>query len=525
MKKNPWFVLCMFITLIFTGLCASCPELDKNAHKPGLEVWRNISGSPDAEVKVLDVDPEEKALVYLFDPVMNNIIPGNFRVLSGSITVKRDEDVFLVSGAAGGMGVVTFTNLSETKEAKLYVFIRNWKNSDVYRHTLEPDPVNYRFRMPNSEPENQHTWWIDPVARSGAVAAVHGNVRDNSFAIYRLIIDRGFHYEAPDGLSSRSTGLHGDTVRESWKDLADGSSLGRKLHLEPHILYHPLGNYPYEPQDNSWKEDFLRKPVFAFVLHYDLDGDMVGGYADRQRLELKTMDNSYPATYSGGGKTYVYEGGTLAGLQEGSEPRDARDVMYSLGGGDTFTHRWKFKLPANFRVSTEYTHIHQIKPEGADNGNPTFTLTCRKKSNGDEVMQLIYRGPIREVIGDREVPSANWYPQEVPLAPFLGEWIRAEETVTYDSPGAYRIKLVRIRDMSVLLQWEYNPAIYNEEDPFVMFRKGNTYVRQKTGVYRRIMHMTPFGLPNPDDPVQEYYNEGREVRVLFADFEMDKWKN
>jgi hypothetical protein len=129
------------------------------------------------------------------------------------------------------------------------------------------------------------------------------------------------------------------------------------------------------------------------------------------------------------------------------------------------------------------------------------------------------------VIGDREIPSANWYPSEVPLEPFRGEWIRAEETVTYDSPGAYKIRLIRIRDMRVLLEWEYNPATYEEEDPFVMFRKGNTYVRQKNGVYRRIMHMTPFGLPNPADPVLEYFQEGNEVRVLFTDFEMDKWRN
>jgi hypothetical protein len=57
-----------------------------------------------------------------------------------------------------------------------------------------------------------------------------------------------------------------------------------------------------------------------------------------------------------------------------------------------------------------------------------------------------------------------------------------------------------------------------------MFRNGNSYIRPKFGVYRRVMHMTPFGLPNPDDPVTDYLAENNSVTVLFADFEMDKLK-
>jgi hypothetical protein len=248
----------------------------------------------------------------------------------------------------------------------------------------------------------------------------------------------------------------------------------------------------------------LNKEVFKFIVHFEQDGDMVGGYADRQRLELKTMDETWPP-------------------EEEIKPEASRDPgnrMYSNGGGDTFTHRWKFRLPSDFYVSSEYTHIHQIKPEGGDSGNPTFTLTARKLRTGREVMQLIYRGPVR-ANGD---PSVNWYPCQVDLEPFKGEWIYAEETVTYDSPGAYRIRLVRIRDMKVMLEYIYSPEQYNEIDPFVMFRKGNSYIRPKFGLYRRILHMTSFGLPNMEDPVTEYRAENNEIVVLYADLEMDKLK-
>jgi len=471
------------ILLVPLLLCAGCPQFDSDDEIPQLEIWQNIPGGIDTELRVLDIDPgaEGKIVVYLKDPSTNVQIPGNFSVDSASVFVEREDAEFAISGLAGGMGVVTFSNRQGSKEANLHVFVRNWKKSDVYRHTLEPDPSIYRFRPNRQEGETYSS----------------STAKENSYAIYQLIVDRGYHYESPDGVSSRNTGVHGDTPRVTSE---------RGLHNLPHIFYFPQGEYPYDPADPlisaAWKEPFLRKPVFAFVLHYGYDGDMVGGYADRQRLELKTMDSTRPPN------------------QQGSA-----DIMYSRGGGDTFTHRWKFMLPKDFRVSTEYTHIHQLKPEGADNGNPTITLTARKLSNNQEVMQLIYRGPIRELIGDREIPSVNWYPAQVPLDPFRGEWIRVEETVTYDSPGAYKIKVVRIRDMRVLMEYEYDPAIYDEEDPFVMFRKGNTYIRKKSGVYRRIMHMTPFGLPNREDPVLEYYAEGDEMKVLYTDFEMDKWKD
>ena len=480
MKRKKLIIIAVLLVIF-----VSCPVLGPEfTSLPELQIMQAIPGN-DKQIKILDIDPGEDGKVRIFVEDNGGIIMADASSNSSTVFVTREGAEFLISGVPGGMGIVTFTNRAGTKKSELRVFVRNWKRSEVYRHTLEPDRINY----PMFNERNGEIYVGNTNMNYGSEKNVFRTIYEGkfppfestSFASYKLFVDRGFHYEAPDGLSSRTGMVHGDRVLETER---------RRLHDEPHILYH--------------YDDILHKDVFAFTLHFEHDGDMVGGYDDRQRLELKTMDRTVPPN------------------QE-----DVNDLMFSLGNGDIFTHRWKFKLPENFIVSTEFTHIFQLKPEGADNGNPTFTLTARKRSNNEEVMQLIYRGPIREMIGDREVPSINQYPREMPLAPFRGEWIRAEQTVTYDNPGAFKIKLVRIRDMTVLMEYEYFPEEYAREnfvDPFVMFRPGNTYIRAKIGFYRRIMHMTPFGLPNPNDPVLEYEHEGDEVSILYADFEMDKWK-
>jgi len=61
-----------------------------------------------------------------------------------------------------------------------------------------------------------------------------------------------------------------------------------------------------------------------------------------------------------------------------------------------------------------------------------------------------------------------------------------------------------------------------------MYRPGNVYIRPKFGIYRRVFHMTPFGLPDFVNPVITFFGEKRNERgeremvVLYADIEMDK---
>src|SRR5713101_3447193 len=77
----------------------------------------------------------------------------------------------------------------------------------------------------------------------------------------------------------------------------------------------------------------LGKPVFVFNLHVTPDNDRCMAF-DRQRIEIKT-DSASP----------VY---LKAFLDE------------------SVTFRWKFKLPAGFQPSKDFTHIHQVKAGDGD---------------------------------------------------------------------------------------------------------------------------------------------------------------
>jgi hypothetical protein len=219
----------------------------------------------------------------------------------------------------------------------------------------------------------------------------------------------------------------------------------------------------------------LGKDVFAFTLHRSPDNDPTGPQrTDRQRNEMKSYDRSPD-----------YLTGTR---------------------GEIHSFRWKFKVPAGFIGSAQFTHIHQLKAVGGDDSAPVITLTCRKKSSGGEFMQLIYRGP--------EAPdgtaSKNIYLAEVPLADFTGEWVEAEERVLYDDPPEYSIKVARIRDGAALLEYAYDAANYAFADPFITIRESNTFVRPKWGIYRQIT--------SGNKPIEGL----RDETFLFADFEQNE---
>jgi hypothetical protein len=424
--------LCGFILLVwsvFTG----CPRLDsEEPESRGLEV--RPGGTTGGRMSVLDIDPGETVTLEVSDPDLPSGVTASFSAGtdSNAIAVARAGPLYTITGITpGGMGVAVFSGYEKT--GKVTVFVRNHAQSEVI---------------------NRHT--------------IYANGDTSSKSAYTLITGAGFHYEAPDGLSS---GV-------------------------PRTTFHAV--HPVDHITQQY-DDVLGKNVFAFSLHYNpadpanADGDINSGFPDRQRLELKTM-NTGPF-----------------------DPENPGDLMYSTGGGDTFIHRWKFRLPLDFAVSSEFTHIHQIKPEGGDSGNPIFTLTARRKSDGSKVMQLIYRGPVR-ASGD---PSQNSYPCEVNLRDFLGEWVRVEETITYDAPGAYQFKAVRVRDLKVLMHYVYFPQKYEEKkylDPFVIYRQGNTYIRPKFGFYRRIRHLDSFSVVAGD--VLDLKNE----TILYADFELEKLK-
>src|SRR4051794_30828664 len=153
----------------------------------------------------------------------------------------------------------------------------------------------------------------------------------------------------------------------------------------------------------------LGKPVFVFNIHVRPDNDRCMA-VDRQRLEIKT-DVTSPA----------YNQAFLE---------------------DTVTYRWKFRLPAGFQLSSDFTHVHEVNASGGDEDTPIITLTPRKAAtNTLQVLWSDGRGGHTGTL------------TEVPLAPFLDTWVEAYEKVTIRDKGEYSIVVKRLRDGAVLLAY------------------------------------------------------------------------
>lgn len=214
----------------------------------------------------------------------------------------------------------------------------------------------------------------------------------------------------------------------------------------------------------------LEEYVFAFDIHVDYeengmfvtDGNK-SELIDRQRNEIKCMDN-VAATV-------------------------AKD-------GETITYRWKFKLPEGMRTSSEFCHIHQIKGMGAGEevAHPVFTLTCRSTSS-KQVLQVInvpYEG------------SSNVNLAQTDLAPLLGEWIEAYETITVGRHGSYHLNL-KYADTG-------HDILTVDKSDIMIWRETSdeSTMRAKWGIYRSLGSNLSLK------------NQLRNERVLFADFDSIK---
>lgn len=215
-------------------------------------------------------------------------------------------------------------------------------------------------------------------------------------------------------------------------------------------------------------DDELKKPVFVFHIHADIDDDR--GKAkinDRQRNEIKT-DSKSPASMIG---------------QE----------------GETIVMRWKFKLPEGFATTKKFSHIHQIK--GVDNkqhtaevGPPLLALVCYSKGDkGEQVLRLRHH--------NRHTNSSTTL-AETDLAPFLGQWVEAEETITCGENGRYSIIIKRMKDGREMFK-------YNNEN-IDMWRTRCAGIRPKWGIYRHL------------GANRELASQLRDEQIRFADFSIEK---
>jgi len=184
-------------------------------------------------------------------------------------------------------------------------------------------------------------------------------------------------------------------------------------------------------------DTILKKTVFAFTMHKDIDGNF-NERKDRQRLEIKTFNRS---------------------------PENMKAAY-----GETHTYRWKFKLDAGFQPSPSFCHIHQLKAgDGDDAGSPLITITPRYGK--PDKLQIIFSAP-------KNSSAKSSTLKAVDLAPFKGTWVEVYEKVKFSHEGSYDIIIRRVSDDAILLE-QHSPVID-------LWRGTATFIRPKFGIYRSI---------------------------------------
>ncbi len=195
----------------------------------------------------------------------------------------------------------------------------------------------------------------------------------------------------------------------------------------PECIHPEFGRHIAEVWDAE-----LQQYVFEFYSHVTPDNDRCINF-DRQRVEIKTYASS---------------------------PDNLKGVT-----GETITYQWKFRLPAGFQPSSSFTHIHQIKAVGGNDGDPIFTLTPRKGT--PHKMELIHDNTTKAAIVD--------------LSLFVGVWVECTEIVHIDSTnGAYSIMIKNVSNGATILSYSSNKI--------KTIRSDNDFIRPKWGIYRSLDH-------------------------------------
>lgn len=192
----------------------------------------------------------------------------------------------------------------------------------------------------------------------------------------------------------------------------------------------------------------LNQYVFEFYIHVPTTTPVVATtadndrcvYFDRQRVEIKTYEAS-PDSLKG-------------------------------TSGEMVHYKWKFKLPQGFQPSPNFTHIHQVKAVGGDDGDPLFTLTPRYSSSGN-TLQLIYV---------KDSTSGTTTYTTAPLSNFLGVWVEVTERILIGTNGTYSVHITRVSDGTTLLTYSNNNI--------QTIRSTNAFIRPKWGIYRSLNSAT-----------------------------------
>lgn len=185
----------------------------------------------------------------------------------------------------------------------------------------------------------------------------------------------------------------------------------------------------------------LGQYVFQFHIHANdqiLDGDR-GKKNDRQRNEMK------------------------------SQTSESWNKMNGLLG-DSQQLEWKFRIPKDYRPTTSFCHIHQLKAKDGNNGSPLITITLRANSDGSSRrVQVIHNG-------DTKATTKGTIIDNLPMEQFENEWIQVSERMTYGTNGSYAITMTRVSDGKVLVD-----KMFTDID---LWRTDAGCIRNKFGIYR-----------------------------------------
>jgi hypothetical protein len=98
--------------------------------------------------------------------------------------------------------------------------------------------------------------------------------------------------------------------------------------------------------------------------------------------------------------------------------------------GDTMTYTWRFKMNADMKFSNRFTHMHQIKSYGGNDGAPVITITG-SGSGASENLRVDHWGD-----GTDTTTLAR-----VPLAGLKGIWLEVRETITVSDNGSIKMTI------------------------------------------------------------------------------------
>jgi hypothetical protein len=319
-----------------------------------------------------------KLYAFTFSPSGNNIS------LNWTTQTEKNSDAFIIERRT------YYSDWTSVGFVKAAVISNLYKNYSFTDNNLQLGVYQYRLKMINNDATFLYskTIIVDISAPSYSQTFLEA---DSTGDAYAKILSKGFTYEVPDC-----------------------------EHNVRHI-------------SEVW-DSYLKKFVFVFDVHRDLDNDQCINFAN-QRTEIKSWDQS---------------------------PNNMTAYF-----GDTLYTRWKFKLDSLFQSSPDFCHIHQIKAgDGPNVDVPLNTLTPLIWNSGGDYMTVVFTSH-----KNSSSVASNL------LSAFRGKWVEAYEKTNFNNGGGYDLLIKSVDDESVVLSYGHGT---------IMWTDSATFMGAKWGIFRSL---------------------------------------